>query len=77
MSILTKSQIANLNRKIATLKRRRSPGFNDSPMQIIVKTLTGKECHFWVLRSDWVAELKLELSSSTPFGQQRNVSCNN
>ncbi len=61
--------------EIAAVKGPNPPGFNDSPMQIIVKTLTGKVLDLLVLRSDWVAELKLQIASKEgiPFDQQRLI----
>ena len=67
-STLTKSEIA-------ALKGPNPPGFNDSSMEIRVKTLTGKVLDFLVLRSDLVAELKLQIESKEgiPFDQQRLI----
>ena len=57
----------------ARSKRPNPPGFSDSPMEIIVKTLTGKICNFWVLPSDSIEELKLQFldKEGVPVNQQR------
>ncbi len=61
--------------EIAALKVPNPPGFNESPIQIIVKILTGKVLDLFVLRSDWIAELKLQIASKEgiPFDQQRLI----
>ena len=66
-SMITKSEIA-------ALKGPNPPGFNDSPIQIMVKTLPGKVLDLLVLRSDFVAELKLQIAETgIPFDHQRLI----
>lgn len=55
-SKLTKSEIAALKGTIPT-------GLDDSPIQTMVETLTGKKYDFSVLSSDWITELKLQILS--------------
>ena len=43
------------------LKAPNPPGFDDRPVEIIIKTLTGKVFELTVLPSDWICEVKMQI----------------
>lgn len=46
---------------LSLFKAPNPPGFDDSPIQINIKTLTGKKITLNALPSDWIEEVKIQL----------------